>query len=47
MKIEITLFGVIGLMILLDFFLKRSKENEGADELVKVDVHKQYFKIIY
>ena len=38
MKIEIILLGVIGVIILLDFLLKRSKKRK---ELVEVDVAKK------
>ncbi|MDC1402116.1 SHOCT domain-containing protein [Flavobacteriaceae bacterium] len=41
MKIEIILLGVIGVIILIDFFLKRSKKKKGVDVLVKVDVSKK------
>jgi len=35
---EIILLGIIGVIILLDFFLKRVKKRKGVDELVKVEV---------
>lgn len=41
MKIEIILLGVIGVIILLDFLLKRSKKKKDIDELVDVDVAKK------
>lgn len=41
MKIEIILLGIIGIIILLDFTLKRSKKKKGVDEIVKVDVAKK------
>ena len=41
MKIEIILLGVIGVIILLDFLLKRSKKRKDIDELVEVDVAKK------
>ena len=41
MKIEIILLGVIGVIILLDFLLKRSKKKKDINELVEVDSAKK------
>lgn len=41
MKIEIILLGVIGVIIFLDFLLKRSKKKKDINELVEVDAAKK------
>ena len=43
MKIEIILLGVIGVIILLDFLLKRSKKKKDINELVEVDSAKKQY----